>query len=536
MRGFIAAAVAVIVVSGVCAACSLEVKYPSSQQSLPNDSQGSSDIQLELSPDLLEEVGPDVAEIEEITAVACTTQEDCEAALGDPTACHVWVCLPESGTCSRHEVQDTLPCDDGDPCSLDDRCSSGLCVGTQNSCSDSDPCTNDFCDNADGSCHHTPISGCTPGCVDKGNTYDPAGDHPECCVDLSPVPDCGLKSPMDCVVGSVGCTPVCECNPMRRCIQCGDGQCLVGENECNCPDDCWEGIALDCAVMGGNCIPKSAEDWNFGCSADKSPLSVQGCLEGVCCVPNHPATCVAMGVVVSGQASEVNCCVGSAIDRFIEQSGGSCIPDEGRVVCADCGNGVCDAGAENNCNCAADCPPLTGTCATDADCPEGSFCLQNTCVSCTQEVCGDGLDNNCDGSIDESGCLDCVTPGGYAETTVEILLTGDSFVEGDLVAIKGDSQPGPASCIPIPLCVDDACCQACEAPLVVKSTSGGHVQLATGTLGGIPLCTGTNCTFSSQCSPIPSGLHVRVWGKLVFDLIGPVSAPRIRLHGWCLTP
>lgn len=50
------------------------------------------------------------------------------------------------------------PCDDGDPCTVNDMCQNGICAGLPIVCDDNDPCTDDFCDN--GNCISIPIPGC----------------------------------------------------------------------------------------------------------------------------------------------------------------------------------------------------------------------------------------------------------------------------------------------------------------------------------------------------------------------------------------
>ncbi len=58
-----------------------------------------------------------------------------------------------------------MPCDDGDPCTVDDRCQAGAstvsCAGVLKDCGDGDPCTADACDPADGTCSHD-ATGCLP--------------------------------------------------------------------------------------------------------------------------------------------------------------------------------------------------------------------------------------------------------------------------------------------------------------------------------------------------------------------------------------
>ena len=73
--------------------------------------------------------------------VVCTPGSDCEAS----------VCDPASGTCVVTPFDGDL-CDDGDACTLVDRCRAGVCVsGPAAFCDDGDACTVDSCD---------PLAGC----------------------------------------------------------------------------------------------------------------------------------------------------------------------------------------------------------------------------------------------------------------------------------------------------------------------------------------------------------------------------------------
>ena len=86
----------------------------------------------------------------------CDGQTDETADCDDNTICTNDLC--SGGTCS-HAPQDALPCDDGDACSDDDTCLSGLCSGATRECSDGLACTLDAC--VPGACTHTPS--CTGG-------------------------------------------------------------------------------------------------------------------------------------------------------------------------------------------------------------------------------------------------------------------------------------------------------------------------------------------------------------------------------------
>jgi cysteine-rich repeat protein len=71
---------------------------------------------------------------------------DCD----DKTLCTDDQCTPGAG-CTHSN--NTVPCDDGNPCTENDKCGSGSCkAGTPKVCDDGNPCTQDSCDPAKGGC------------------------------------------------------------------------------------------------------------------------------------------------------------------------------------------------------------------------------------------------------------------------------------------------------------------------------------------------------------------------------------------------
>ncbi len=87
-----------------------------------------------------------------------TTPAACPA----PDACHEdSVCDPASGACfPAPSKPDGTICDDGNPCTVTDRCTGGVCAGSAPlDCDDGNSCTTDSCDPA-GGCVHTPVEDC----------------------------------------------------------------------------------------------------------------------------------------------------------------------------------------------------------------------------------------------------------------------------------------------------------------------------------------------------------------------------------------
>jgi hypothetical protein len=91
---------------------------------------------------------------------ACTTADACSGGscqggaatdCADTNPCTDDSCNPVSG-CAH--ANNTAACDDGSACTSNDTCSAGSCAGVAKSCSDDNPCTDDACNAADGACLH----------------------------------------------------------------------------------------------------------------------------------------------------------------------------------------------------------------------------------------------------------------------------------------------------------------------------------------------------------------------------------------------
>jgi hypothetical protein len=79
------------------------------------------------------------------------TPKDCN----DANQCTIDSCDPSTGDC-QHQANVGVPCNDGDPCTVGDMCDvTGLCLGTPKDCDDSNECTDDTCDGASGDCVNT---------------------------------------------------------------------------------------------------------------------------------------------------------------------------------------------------------------------------------------------------------------------------------------------------------------------------------------------------------------------------------------------
>ncbi|MBM4388570.1 MAG: hypothetical protein FJ088_12570, partial [Deltaproteobacteria bacterium] len=76
----------------------------------------------------------------------------------DDNFCTDDYCDKETGQCKF--ANNTLACNDDNICTLNDKCSGGVCLGTMDKCDDLNPCTQDGCDPLKDGCWHKTIPNC----------------------------------------------------------------------------------------------------------------------------------------------------------------------------------------------------------------------------------------------------------------------------------------------------------------------------------------------------------------------------------------
>jgi len=195
----------------------------------------------------------------------------------------------------------------GQSCGPDAACAPGLMCGTpcppRQACAQYMRCYNPSCP-YDRDC----ICGATPTVIPCGQEGETVPVYPgyKCCPGLEPIstahPDGNGNCPDYIPLGASMCVK-----------DCGDGQCTLGENKCNCAEDCG------------------------------------------------PTSCIKEGEV-GVEANNDFCCsglesIGNAQPE--PENLGLCRLAMGRFVCVkDCGDGQCTLG-ENKCNCPEDCGPIS---------------------------------------------------------------------------------------------------------------------------------------------------------------------------------
>ena len=355
-----------------------------------------------------------VCQVDLATVVTCSDAGD--------SACATNACSETTGKCAYVFGDATVPCDDGNLCTLADHCNGkGGCVASSKlACTDSNACTDDNCN---------PTTGCTHSfnqatCID-GNACT-IGDV------------CSLGKCVGSTLASDG-KPVCGCTK--------DGDCTKLDDMCSGTHYCSP--AHVCAIVAGS---KPADP----CAAvTKSPCRTYTC---------DPVTggCGAKNVADTSPCDDKNWCTTSdACDA------GDCVGTEK----------VCEDG--NDCTVDAACDPTKGTngCLKVTNKTDGQACtLSNLCLSntvCTGGTCG-GTDKNCD---DANPCtIDSCDPAKGCKYATATSATpcddGNPCTGQDKGTINGADTCSSGICVsgPPKVCTDNNKCttDSCDPTVTAK--------------------------------------------------------------------
>ena len=343
---------------------------------------------------------------------ACTSGGACtgeETVCDDSNSCTFDSCSPEAGGCTYMHLE-AGPCNDNDGCTENDACVGGECVGSPLDCNDQNPCTGDSCVSPFGSCENLPLdvdcddgNACTMGdkCFDgnclSGPEAPDCNDGNECTADsCSPLQGCVNAALAGVPCDDVdNCTVSDQCSPAGQChgqtVDCADndqctadvcdpgtGNCLnepdVGAG-CNDGDKCTKN---DKCKADGSCqgAPKACNDGN-SCTTD-SCVPATGCVN----TPQTGPQCNDGDPCSSGDHCQNGVCTGDFMDcddgdpcTTDTCGGGGCINQKNipGTMCGSC---------YDHCNYVAD-----AVCHCDKQCGWYKDCCDDTCDYCDYNFC-----------------------------------------------------------------------------------------------------------------------------------------------------
>lgn len=214
----------------------------------------------------------------------CTLLDTCNEGICQPgtpapcgigtTACKLLACQstsPDTYTCETLMADDTVPCDDGFFCTVDDACNGGgSCLGgPARDCSQGQgACNIGLCDELNNECKIIPRDDGTA-CDADGNgcTQGDACSEGLCLAGASA--DCSSLD-ADCSQGS--CVPLgtdgyeCSLIPAPAGLPCDDGDPCTVTASCDGGGSCSGGIQLDCeALLGSQCQTGYCDPVAQGC-------------------------------------------------------------------------------------------------------------------------------------------------------------------------------------------------------------------------------------------------------------------------------
>ncbi|MBN2802845.1 MAG: CRTAC1 family protein [Deltaproteobacteria bacterium] len=337
----------------------------------------------------------------------CTESETCISGVCEggtqitclPTdACHlVDSCNPAVG-CVEIPAADGTSCDDGNPCTMSDECSEGICASANPVvCQSDNPCKiNGTCDTLTGQCNYTNLPDntscndndvCTVGTVCKAGECEGGG------LVTCPAPDaCHLEGACDPVNGCSNLTKPDDtpCEDTDKCTLVSTCQSGVCEADTDTDADT---SYKQCTDLGqcyklGTCVPETGvctnpyETKGTLCDDDNLCTKSDACDQGVC-VGSNPVVCQSGSILCR---DNIRCDPGTG-ECFgdIQADGTSCNDGDFCTSSAECKSGVCERVAERVCT-ASD-----ATCFSGGSCDEvGEYCVEDllfTGSSCTEGAC-----------------------------------------------------------------------------------------------------------------------------------------------------
>lgn len=288
------------------------------------------------------------------------------------------------GRCQHQPIQGG--CDDGNPCTLDDRCVSGKCVGGGAlTCDDEDACTDDAC---------KPGVGCVfaaRDCDDGNPCTADACIQVQGCVhkpQAGPCEDGDLCTTNDrCDAGGCAGGPPLDCGDWDPCTSdwCEKGVGCLHALKPECPGPCVD--AGDCDD-GDPCTVDVCNPFQGSCEHTRNPTCLLACLADQT-VPSDPTDLTALLDLLCLDGDECT------VDLCLPGLGCHHLPVDDCDAECDPFLPACDDGDP----CTLDaCDPFTGRCyrlpSPDCarPCRQASDCLDGN--PCTLDLCAYAMEND----------------------------------------------------------------------------------------------------------------------------------------------
>lgn len=192
-------------------------------------------------------------------AETCSADSGCQSGEASDCSnldgpCTTGICNEELDLCEAVAANETVSCDDGLFCTVNDRCIAGVCTGELRSCDDGVACTTDTCSEGAATCAHAPAnSACDDGLFCNGEEICNADTG--CASGMAPC------FALDCSLTCNEVADVCETVVGEPCDDAN--ACTVGEH-CDGFGSCQAGSPLVC-------------DDNSTCTQDRCDIQT-GCV------------------------------------------------------------------------------------------------------------------------------------------------------------------------------------------------------------------------------------------------------------------
>ena len=427
------------------------------------------------------------------------------AAATDETGC--LQCVPELSQSTWTSVQDDLPCDDANGCTLEDRCEEGLCVGDAKDCDDGLDCTSDICAAETGDCAYSLVDG---NCL--------IGDI--CYTDGTEKPDSSGCAVCSSETSTSSWSPANEggqCNDGEECTHtdlCSAGTCAGTSYECDDKLDCTDNLCTgdgecETTLLDGFCLiddlcqaaGSASAEGCASCDPDQNstqwtPLSdTTPCDDDdLCTLEDECQQGLCLGVPKNCN-DELDCtkdvCVDDSGDCAYTITDDSCLVDgkchtTGTPMPGSKGCALCDPAASNQTWTAVG---DDGPCDDGFFCTVGDTCQDGVCVtqprSCPDDDCNKGV---CDEATAQ--CAFAAKDDGVLCDDSDVCTVNDICLSGSCEgAAKDCSNFGPDPCV-TGICDPDSLPEPGECIPIAKE-DGEVCELP----GAEALCFNQTCNF-----------------------------------------